>query len=327
MKDWSVDILKDFWVKLGCFITGYSYTLIRNSSEASRKTVKKFLSAIILIGTIWFAVGYLFANRYFDASQTLSIFAGVVMVILVVQIERQIMLTGNLNIGTKVSRFLLGLLMALVGATVIDQVIFKDDVERYKLDNADEVVEKRVAQQRDLLNGRLAEFQKAQNIAVAERNALLQDIEKRPFIKTYTTKTNTERDTSGNLQVTETQRNEAVLENPNIRILTQKNSEIEKLEDRKAEIAEKTITLYNDEREKLMQEREGFLTELQYLWEIISSSWIAMGFYVMWFLLLVLIEMLVLIAKGGSGSTDYERLIQHQSDVNKRSIDSLSNDT
>ena len=69
------------------------------------------------------------------------------------------------------------------------------------------------------------------------------------------------------------------------------------------------------------------MTELESLYEIITTSTLAKAFYIMWFVLLVLIEMLVLAAKGGSGSTDYERLIQHQSDVNKRSIDSLTNDT
>ena len=173
MKDWSVDILKDFWVKLGCFITGYSYTLIRNSSEASRKTVKKFLSAIILIGTIWFAVGFLFASRYFGANLMLSLLAGFAMVICVIQIERQIILASNLQWWGVLLRFLLGALMAVIGATVIDQVMFKDDVERYKNDNADQVVEKRVAKKMDLYNNRYIEIDEALRNALKDRDALI----------------------------------------------------------------------------------------------------------------------------------------------------------
>tara|TARA_B100000780_G_scaffold210832_1_gene150745 strand:- start:1736 stop:2719 length:984 start_codon:yes stop_codon:yes gene_type:complete len=327
MKDWSVDILKDFWVKLGCFITGYSYTLIRNSSEASRKTVKKFLSAILLIGTIWFAVGYLFVSRYFDANSTVSLLSGVVMVIAVIQIERQIILASNLQWWGALLRFLLGALMAVIGATVIDQVMFKDDVERYKNDNADVVVEKRIAQKMDLYNSRYLEIDEALIKAVQERDALILDVAKRPYIKSYKTKTNTARDTAGEITSTNRQVESFQTENPNIRLLAQKDIQIESYESRKNEIVDKKSSIYNDEREKFLNEPEGFLTELESLYEILRSSSLAKAFYIMWFVLLVLIEMLVLAAKGGDGSTDYERLIQHQSDVNKRSIDSLTNDT
>ena len=327
MKDWSVDILKDFWVKLGCFITGYSYTLIRNSSEASRKTVKKFLSAIILIGTIWFAVGFLFASRYFGANLMLSLLAGVAMVICVIQIERQIILASNLQWWGVLLRFLLGALMAVIGATVIDQVMFKDDVERYKNDNADQVVEKRVAKKMDLYNNRYIEIDVALRNALKDRDALILDIAKRPYIKSYKTKTNTARDTAGKIISTDRQVESFQTENPNIRLLTEKDNQIESYESQKNEITDRKSSIYNDELEKFINEPEGFLTELESLYEIITTSTLAKAFYIMWFVLLVLIEMLVLAAKGGSGSTDYERLIQHQSDVNKRSIDSLTNDT
>ena len=327
MKDWSVDILKDFWVKLGCFITGYSYTLIRNSSEASRKTVKKFLSAILLIGTIWFAVGYLFVSRYFDANWAVSLFAGIIMVIAVIQIERQIILASNLQWWGVLLRFLLGALMAVIGATVIDQVMFKDDVERYKTDTADAVVERRVAQKMEVYNSRLKEIDEALIKAVQERDALILDVAKRPYIKSYKTKTNTARDTAGEITSTNRQVESFQTENPNIRLLAKKDLQIESYETGRNDIADKKSSIYSDERDRFLEEPEGFLTELKSLFEILRSSNIAKAFYIMWFVLLVLIEMLVLAAKGGSGSTDYERLIQHQSDVNKRSIDSLTNDT
>ena len=38
--------MRDLWLKTGCFLTGYNYIIIKNSSEASAKSVKKYLSAL-----------------------------------------------------------------------------------------------------------------------------------------------------------------------------------------------------------------------------------------------------------------------------------------
>lgn len=324
MRDWSIDILKDVWVKLGCFLTGYSYTLIRNSSETSRKTVKKFLSAIILVGTVWSAVGYLFAERYFDASRFQAIVAGFLMFILVIQIERQIILTTSLSFWGKASRVLLGLLMAIIGATVIDQIMFKDDVERYKRDNADNVIEERIATQRESLNNRILDVQSVINDLSKERDILLKEANARPYINTYVVNKITEKDSTG---ATLNETRDVVtnqVENPKFQLAASKDEQILKREEQKNALQNSLATLRADQLEELMLESDGFLTELEYLFEILRSRGIALAFYLLWFMLLVLIELLVLITKNGTGSTDYERLIQHQSDINKHAINSLS---
>lgn len=324
MRDWSIDILKDVWVKLGCFLTGYSYTLIRNSSETSRKTVKKFLSAIILVGTVWSAVGYLFAERYFDANRFQSIIAGILMFILVIQIERQIILTTSLSFWGKASRVLLGLLMAIIGATVIDQIMFKDDVERYKRDNADNVIEERIATQRESLNNRILDVQSVINNLSSERDRLLQEANARPFISAYSVNKSTATDSTGNIVNETSNTSSKPVENPKFQLAARKDEQILKREEQKNDLQNSLATLRSDQLKELMLESDGFLTELEYLFEILRSRGIALAFYLLWFMLLVLIELLVLITKNGTGSTDYERLIQHQSDINKHAINSLS---
>jgi len=324
MKDWSIDILKDVWVKLGCFLTGYSYTLIRNSSETSRKTVKKFLSAIILVGTVWSAVGYLFAERYFEASRLQSVIAGLLMFTLVVQIERQITLTSSLKGWGKFLRVGLGILMAIIGATVIDQIMFKDDVEKYKRDNADKLIEERIATQRESLNGRIVDVQAVIDDLSRERDILMKEATARPFLNTYQINNTTEKDSSG---IMLNQKRDVVtsqVENPKFQLASKKDEQILKREEQKNQLQNSLATLRSDQLDEIMLESDGFLTELEYLIEILRSRWVALAFYLLWFGLLVLIEMLVLITKDGTGSTDYERLIQHQSDINKHAINSWS---
>jgi len=324
MKDWSIDILKDVWVKLGCFLTGYSYTLIRNSSESSRKTVKKFLSAIILVGAVWSAVGYLFAERYFGANRSESLLAGIAMFILVIQIERQIILTTSLTLWGKSSRVVLGLLMALIGATVIDQIMFQEDVEKYKKDNAEVVVAKRIAFLTDRFNKQISEHDSSIAVLTLEREALLREASLNPKITVYQSKRSKNTDSEGNIIGSSSEDSSYQIENPKFQLATRKDEQIFRREQEKNDIQSQLATMWVDQREQLILERNGFLTELEYLLQILKERPVARYFYLIWFSLLVLIEVLVLITKNGAGSTDYERLIQHQSDINKQAIKSLS---
>lgn len=324
MKDWSIDILKDTWVKLGCFLTGYSYTLIRNSSESSRKTVKKFLSAIILVGAVWSAVGFLFAERYFEANRLQSIMAGIAMFIIVVQIERQIILTTTLTFWGKFSRVLLGLLMALIGATVIDQIMFQDDVERYKRDNADAVIEKRIASQKYDLSKWISKNDSIILVLNQEINVLTIEALKKPFDTKTEIRTISVTDSTGKILERKNDIITIQVRNPKFEIVDKKEEQILFFENENNEFQKRMSTLREDQLEKYILESDGFLTELEYLFQILKERTIAKYFYLLWFSLLVLIEMLVLITKSGTGSTDYEKLIQHQSDINKQAIKSLS---
>jgi hypothetical protein len=117
--------MKDFWLKLGCYITGYNYTIIKNSSEASAKTVKKYLSAILIVSILWGFIGYTFAQRYLHASVFMALTVSLVMVIIVIQIERQIILSVGKNRLVPLFRILIGIVMAVIGSVIIDQIIFR----------------------------------------------------------------------------------------------------------------------------------------------------------------------------------------------------------
>ena len=202
--------------------------------------------------------------------------------------------------------------------------MFKDDVERYKRDNADNVIEERIATQRESLNNRILDVQSVIDNLSEERDILLKEATARPYINTYVVNKVTEKDSSG---ATLNETRDVVtnqVENPKFQLAASKDEQILKREEQKNDLQNSLATLRADQLEELMLESDGFLTELEYLFEILRSRGIALAFYLLWFLLLVLIELLVLITKNGTGSTDYERLIQHQSDINKHAINSLS---
>ena len=57
------------------------------------------------------------------------------MIIIVIQIERQIILSVGKNVLVPVFRIILGIVMAIIGSVIIDQIIFREDVEKGKISN------------------------------------------------------------------------------------------------------------------------------------------------------------------------------------------------
>jgi hypothetical protein len=56
--------MKDLWLKLGCFLTGYNYDILKTCSEVAAKSVKRYTAAMFIICIIWAFVGYTFTQRY-----------------------------------------------------------------------------------------------------------------------------------------------------------------------------------------------------------------------------------------------------------------------
>src|SRR5687768_5264852 len=134
--------MRRWWVKFGCFLTGYNYTIVRNSSEVTAKAVKRYTSAMIIVCIIWSFIGYVFTDRYLHGGRNGSIIGALVMIVIIVQIERQIILSINPSKLLYISRALIATMMAIIGAIIIDQIIFKEDIELEKITSIEERVKK-----------------------------------------------------------------------------------------------------------------------------------------------------------------------------------------
>ncbi len=93
--------MREHWIKVGCFLTGYNYTILKNCSEVSKKTVKRYTAAMIIMCLLWGMIGYSFANRYLHAPFEASVACSVLFIIVVIQIERQIIMQTHKIITCK----------------------------------------------------------------------------------------------------------------------------------------------------------------------------------------------------------------------------------
>lgn len=127
----------NLWIKFGCFLTGYNYELLKECGEASKKSVKKFTAALVIISLIWAANGYNFSSRYLDSNIIGSLIGSVISVIIIIMIERQIILSVRPKIWLKIFRFVLAFLMALIGSVIIDQILFSKDLDVLRQSNVE----------------------------------------------------------------------------------------------------------------------------------------------------------------------------------------------
>jgi hypothetical protein len=309
--------MKDWWLKFGCFLTGYNYRIVKQCSEVTAKEVKRYASALLIVSILWAFIGYTFTNRYLNAGTMGSIFGAIILVIIIIQVERQIILS-------------LAVTMSLVGSIIIDQIILKEDIEQKKIETIDEKVNKLLPNKAMELKQQIHEVDSALIVKENERTLLQADIMRRPTIETVTTTTNpvavtrTVTDTAGrtvstqNLVNTTTAVRSAVV-NPNIALVQQLDVTIDALRQQKLAKDSLLLTL-RPSLETELKARKGFLDELEVMYRLVSESGIAFFVWLLWVLIILGIELFVLISKIGEEKNDYHDMVHHQMAMHKHKL-------
>jgi hypothetical protein len=321
--------MKDLWLKIGCFITGYNYTLIKNSSEASSKTVKKYLSAILIVSILWGFIGYSFAQRYLHSGIIGSVLVSLIMIVIVIQIERQIILSVGKNWLIPLFRIILGIVMAIIGSVIIDQIIFREDVEKGKISNVQSEVNSILPVKTKELDLQIKQIDSAINLKEAERTSIIDELTKKPFIKSTSSEIRhfqMQRNArNGDMVDTLVKRTDLALNdvaNPKANLLPGIADQISKLRTQKSEKENSKINI-RQELEIELNAKTGFLDELKILFSILLSSSIAMVVWLMFFLFFVCVEVFVLINKFGEEKNDYDTIILHQKDLRIKMLEKL----
>ncbi len=321
--------MKHFWTKFACLLTGYSYPLMAQASEASRKTLKKFVSALIPVSLIWGFVAYTFSQRYLHTGRFASAVVAAVMVFLVIHIERQIILSRGKNWLVPVFRFLLGFVMAVIGSVIIDQIIFREDVEKQRISQVQEEVNAVLPAKTRDLDRQILELDSAILKKEEERQAVINELTRRPFVKSasYTARHLPMQvaDSKGVNRDTVVRRTDYTLTdvpNPKSSLLPGIESQIQALREQKA-ARESSLINIRQELEEELRSKTGFLDELEVLFGILLSSWVALAVWILFILFFLFIELLVLVIKFLEGENDYDKLIAYEMDMKIQRLNQL----
>ena len=117
-----------YWQRLSCRLIGWNPEILANCGESSFRTLRKYITAMIIPIIIWGVIGFCFAERYIGIETWWGrSFVATVFITVVICIERFIILNDG---GKRIfwARIILALLMAILGSTILDQLIFNRDV-------------------------------------------------------------------------------------------------------------------------------------------------------------------------------------------------------
>ena len=324
--------MKDYWVRFGCFIIGHDYKLLRNCSEASKRSVKKYLSAILIISIFWGLLGYIFFSHYLKTEKVGSIIAGLVMMIIVIQIEKQIILAPGKNKWGRRFRVLIAIVMAIIGSVITDQIIFKDDVAKSRINKISKEVNDALPLKTQEINKEIESLEILIAKKESERIAMKNDIDLNPFLRINESQTinHPVRQTKSNgiiidTIITKKNTSSSEVPNPNIQSLPRIENDINQL---RSQINSKQNSLLSirENLNKKFSSSRGLSEELTTLFEILFSNPITFFVWFCFLLFFLAIELFVLMSKIGDSENDYDKLINYQMEIRIKMLEKLNLD-
>ena len=319
----------NWWLRLGCYLTGWNSKILVQCSEASYKHLKKYASALLILMILWGFTGFCFAQRYVHAPLWGCILSSLIFVTIIVQIERQIILTvGRSKIGV-VFRMFIAVIMAVLGSAILDQVIFGEDIKRKMVEMTDKQVTELLPVRLKVIEDKLAELQ--QNIDSLDRmNLILNDeIAKNPTTKTVSSSTvykNVLQEDGTYKKIPETTVTTTPVANPRIKQVETNNINLDRLRKQQDDYTIKKMEVENDLRVELSA-NIGFLEELHAILEILKTRNEALLFYCIIFSFLISLELFVVVSKMSDKKCDYDMIVEHQLNVKEIALGELVKNT
>lgn len=313
----------NLFLKFACYLTFTNYNLLKECSEISKRKILKYFSGLIIICTIWFFNGFVFTKIYINDHLGWAIFSGVISLLIVLQIERQI-IVGKINKFTILFRIFLGVLLAIIGSLIMDQIIFQQDIALLKQSKEyRDRISLSVSSKLNQINDQKSKIER-------ERDSLKIIIKSILNEKNYTLvkkpRTITQKDTLGNI-ITFT-------EEVNTQSYSSKNKEL-------LPVYEKRVNQFNNkiysldslaatyilDKEKVFDENKGILDEIRLLMNSLFNNkegdYTGLFVYATFFLFLLIIELFILVTKIFESHTDYDELIRFQRDTKIKRIRNL----
>jgi hypothetical protein len=297
-----------------------------NCSEASHKALKKYTASIMILVFIWGSTGYCFAERYLTVTTWWGCaLTAISFIIIVIQIERQVILTVGKNKLLTIFRVILAVFMALIGSAILDQIIFKNDVAKVlielRTDQAKIIAGKRQLTIQAEINKLTATVDSLENV----NTRLNDEVAKHPTIAV--TNVTTER-----VPVTQPDGTRKVETRSTVSLQHVASTRIEQIRTNTVTINTCRIRLEKLFNQKInveetvrkeLEENSGFLEELKAMIIIIKSDLVAGAFYFILFAFIFSLELLVVMSKVGDNKCDYDLIIEHQLNVKKNSLDEM----
>lgn len=227
-------------------------------------------------------------------------------------IERQIILTTEKSFSMLAFRAIIAFVMAIIGSTIFDQTMFGKDIDK-QMANIVEIQAADLTTQRvHTIDDKLSILRTEYDSITSVNSHLQEDVNTNPFIiqTSVTNSTNSLAMSDGSIKkVNNPSVTKSQVANPKIAQIEANNKKLETIREQEQKWTEKKQTMEEDVR-KECKDNVGFLEELEAMWSIIVTRPLAGAFYLVFFFLLISLELFVVVSKTVDKECDYEAAIK-----------------
>lgn len=313
----NYEIMRKYIKQFGCALIGWNPQILAQCGEASIRQFYKLTSAMLIMIVIWGTIGFCFAQNYLNLKSIFpQIFVALAFVVIIICIERVIILTVGKARVMGAIRVLLAIVMATLGSTIFDQMIFRNDIkaelESIRLQKIETVtaskvkdIERTISQLRTENDSLNTEFEK--------KNA---EFQKSPVMKFTAVDAHTVSDGVDSLgnpkykKVYDTR--QEFRTNPIQQELDLIKNSIDKNGDKYEELLDKKLNMRKSVEDDYATKPAGFIEELMATIQVVSQKWYTITFYAVMFVFLLLLETFVVSIKLADTKCDYDLIVEHQ---------------
>lgn len=280
-------------------------------SEASKTQLSKYTSALLILMIVWSITGFCFAQRYIGLPVWGCILVSLVFITIVIMIERQILLALHPTKKLVAFRFVIAIIMAIVGSTIFDQTMFGKDIDKQMAATIEHQTQALTQKRVSNIDSKLLAFQEEKDSLDNVNSELQADINAHPWIVQKSVTNSQDRlVVNGKIKVVN---NPSVttnqVANPKQSVVSTNNEKIKQIVLQEMDLNKKRLTVEEDTR-KECQANVGFLEELEAMVSIVTTRKVAGAFYLIFFMLLMSLELFVVTSKMGDQECDYEMAIK-----------------
>lgn len=317
------------FTNIGCILIGWNKDILKECGEASHRQFRKLISAICIMMVMWGTIGYCFADRYINIeSMTLKVCVSLAFMFIVLCVERVIILTVGKARLMSTMRVMLALCMAVLGSCIIDQIIFRYDIQQTIYDRRENVIQETIKKRLTVFDSDIKRITHEMDSLSKATIGLGEELAKRPTIKSVNTST-TEQivgfDENGNPRKVRNRSTDIVnIPNPAIEQLKANNDQIQIYQNQLEQTRKDKKDIAKTVTDEIHSRPVGFIEELEATLKVVSNSWISLAFYVVLFCFLAFLELFVLTIKMGETKCDYELIVENQLKLKKSLMDQTS---
>jgi hypothetical protein len=158
-------------------IIGEDYINVKNATPNSRKKISALASVIFIPVIIWFFNCYFLVTKILESTIINGLLAGIFMASVIFLIERSIAMAPN-NIFNVSFRVFLGLVISVLGAIVLDEIVFKEDIEQQMAELKSENINKHLGKIDAINNAQIIRLQSEADRKYADWQIALDDAKK-----------------------------------------------------------------------------------------------------------------------------------------------------